>query len=92
MSEHNYERLADVLTHMGRTAKGELFLNSVMHWWPRAATVRDDKASIYRLHGRDDWAALIFSPCATSMSRGQSIESCPYSVGYMPVQFALSRS
>ena len=61
MSENKLDHLADVLADIGRTPKGARFLNRLLYWWPKATTVHDDKAWIYR-NGREEWASEIGVP------------------------------
>ncbi len=61
MSKKKHDRLADVLATIGRTAKGALFLDKLLYWWPKATTVHDDKVWIYRF-GREKWADEIGVP------------------------------
>jgi hypothetical protein len=44
-----------VLSDLGRTAKGALFLRRLLYWWPKAVVVHDGEFWLYR-HGREEWA------------------------------------
>jgi len=58
------QNLSTVLADLGHTAKGALFLNRLLYWWPKAVVLHDGEFWLYR-HGRQEWADEINTPLRT---------------------------
>ena len=78
------ENLDVVLSDLGRTAKGALFLRRLVnYWWPKATVRHDGEFWIYK-HGREEWVEELkttlrtFERIVTNLQANGLIETRPF--------------